>query len=122
VRSTDAVNCRLLKARGASTGDEYDAGIGSAADGAEKWAGDVGAYYEESRQRTVQNGAPQVVVWRSLVVREELGVDWAAQDTVEFRRLSFGAPASESGRIKAVELPESPPGSGGEVRLTLETT
>lgn len=121
--STPAVNCRLLRAQEAGTGDSYETGGDPGAAGPERWAGDVGCWYEESRQRTLsgatqqRQGVPNVYVWRTLVVSADLGIDWQTSDVVTFRRA--GRPV-ETGKVAAVEGDESPPGIPGEVRLTLE--
>lgn len=129
MRSTEAQNCRLLSvagqagdAAGSDSADEYDAGIGAEPpEGAEKWVGDVGAWYEERRQRSLDGGAQNVVVWRSLGVAQDLEIGWAEGDVVTFRRDRGTDP--EKGTVQAVERDDLPRGeAGAEVRLTLDTT
>lgn len=132
-RSTEVVNARLLRvsqeagAAGGEAADTFEAGIGAATagqppEGSEKWAGDVGVFYDETRQRIPQGGDVNVVVIRSLEVAGDLGLTFETGDVVTFRRLEFGAPAEESGSVQAVEADQSPPGVPGQIRLTLEKT
>lgn len=129
--STEAVNARLLKAEGpgadaSGSTDAFDTGEpGGAGEpaggGPAKWAGDVGCWYEEKRdkrQNTLEGS--NVVVWRELVVSGDLAIDWQEGDTVTFRRLEIGAPLANRGTVQAVEDFDAPPGQPGEVRLTLK--
>lgn len=118
MRSTEIVNARLLSVRAGTGEDDWEA---AEAAGAVKWLepGGVGAYFEETRQRTVgAGGARNVTVWRSLQVREELGIDWAVGDQISFKPEDLGEPLAAT--VQAVEDPHAPRGTAGEIRLTLE--
>lgn len=131
MRSTEVVNARLLRvaeeagAAGGEDADEFEAGIGAATggqppEGALKWAGDVGAFYDETRQRSMAGQDLNVAVVRSLEVAGDAGVRFETGDVLTFRRLAPGAAAEESGSVQAVEADQSPPGVPGQIRLTLQ--
>lgn len=124
MRSTEVVNARLLRAQSspdaAAGGDTFDTGGGAGVPGPEKWAGDVGAFYEERSQRTLGQGGANVFVWRWLTVREELGIAWEEGDVVTFTAEQLDG--QQTGSVSAVEPPHAPPGSGGDVLLTLDVT
>lgn len=125
-RSTELVNARLvqvLDAGGGST-DTYE---GPGVEGPEKWAGDVGVWFDERRQRkSAAAGSSQtdlssdVGVLRELVVSEDLEVEILEGDTVVFRRQPPHDETEVHGKVQLVDLPDLPRGEGGEVRLTLE--
>lgn len=116
MRSTEAVNARLTRVQAAGVGDTYETG-GAPAAGAEKWAGDVGAWYEERRQRQLDGPAANVYVWRDLIVSADLGIPFEEGDVLTFAR---AGQAAQTGTVQAVEADAPPPGHGGDVRLTLE--
>lgn len=117
MRSTDPSNARLLAVNQAGGGDGYNAPSGA---GAEKWAGDVGVWYEVKRQLSTGQAGQNVVVWRTVVVRQELAIAWEEGDVLTFQ--PSGQPEA-SGSVQAVDGDlNPPPGSGGEVTLTLQVT
>lgn len=116
MRSTERTNGRLLSVRRGRGDDRWEAPAG---DGPVKWAdrGGVGVWMEERRQRSLSGGAPTEHVWRTMSVREELGIDWRVDDVVMVRL--DGDQADVKATVKAVENPRSPRGEAGEFRLTL---
>ena len=116
MRSTEPSNARLRSVGGPAGSDDWEA---PSAPGPAKWAGNVGAWYEERRQRRLSEGGGRAVtVWQTLNVAEDLGIDWQAGDVIAFR--PEGANEDLTGSVQAVEHPHSPRGEAGEVRLTLE--
>lgn len=93
-RSTEVVNCRLLRVQAEgigdtyeSTGDTYDDPPADPEDapGADKFLDDVGAFYEEKTSKRIRESGTGVVVWRTLLVGPDLGIDWELGDVVTIR-------------------------------------
>lgn len=58
-------NARLTKIESSGTRKDWELPAGA---GAEKWAGDVDAYYTEKRERVTAGGDSDVIVRRMLIV------------------------------------------------------
>lgn len=113
------VNATLSRVQGVSAGEAVD---GPVAAGAEKWAGSVGAYLRERRNRQREAATGNVEIDRQLIVEnDDPPVDWAIGDVVTFT--PAGA-ASQTGTVQLVERraisdPAIPP-ELQTTRLTLE--
>lgn len=114
--STEVTNARLVRVRGKKPVDDWEA---PAAAAAAKWEGRGGAgvLFDESRQRAITGSGPTTHVFRTLQVREELGVDWQIGDVLEF---ATDDGAELNGVVTAVEDPHTPRGQAGEIRLSLD--
>lgn len=116
--STEPANARLTRVQGArSSDDEYEGTAGTP--GAEKWHGNVGAFYDERRERiTGEGGGSDIRIRRLLEVSSDLPVAWAAGDVVTFR--PAGQAAATDGIVRLVAATPPPDGEGGDVELELE--
>lgn len=127
-RSTELVNCRLLRVQVEGIGDTYES-VGDTYDeppadpedapGADKWVGDVGAFYEEKTSKRIREVGSAVHVWRTLLVGPDLGIAWEAADVVTIHRDDQTDPevvvveGAEAGNVAKGE-------DSGEVILTLK--
>lgn len=118
--SVEPTNARLRRVTEAGGTDAYD---GPGAGGPEKWHGNVGAFYEERRDRrttSTSGGASDVIVWRTLIISSDLRIELENGDLVTFRKI--GSSEDLVGRIQAIADTPPEPGAGGELELTLELT
>lgn len=118
MRSTEVVNARLDAVAGATGDDDWNAPGAPGADKLPAGAAGAGVMYDEGRQRVVTASGPRTHVWRSLHVREELGVDWQTGDVVTFTPHDLAG--ALVGVVSTVEDPHTTRGEAGEVRLLLE--
>lgn len=117
MRSTEVVNATLVRVDSATGEDDWSAIAGQGEAKLEEPA--VGVMYDESRQRILTGSGPRVHVWRTLTVREELGVDWQIGDVVTIRPYDLGQ-QDLVGVVSAVEDPHTGRGDAGDVVLTLD--
>lgn len=127
MRSTELVNARLKKVSSPGSTDTYE---GETGPGGELWAGDVGVWFEELRDRRSRGAgtdfASDVYLRRELTVSADLVGDRAGQlaggfkegQVLELERTRSGELVI--GRVQLVDLPDPPPGEQGEVRLVFE--
>lgn len=106
-------NVRLTKVDGSSTGEGFE---GPEARGAQKWAGSVGAYLRERRERRRSGEGEDRVMDRLLIVENaNPPIDWATGDWVDFERA--GTPLT--GRVELVDRREI---DDADIPAELETT
>lgn len=107
-------NATLTTVTAAGETPDYDHGGGP---GAEKWTGSEGVYFHERTERIVEGASSSVVVTRSVVVADDIVIDWTQGDTLTLTHAYSGDTVSVV--IRAVQR-SSFPGAPGIVRLTLE--
>jgi hypothetical protein len=111
-------NATLTRVTGAGAGESFD---GPAAAGPEKWAGEVGVYVRERRDRArALAGEARIIDRLVLVDRDDPAIDWRSGDVVTYTKDGV----VQGGAVKAVQRPtvDDPdiPADLQTTRLTLE--
>lgn len=108
-------NATLTRIAGAGTDEDWDE---PGEPGDEKWAGEVGAYYSEKRERVFGGGDQDVVLRRTLIVSHDAVTELDNDDLVTFTYAGSQQTAKVS-LIERRDLAGLPP-SVRTTRLTLE--
>lgn len=105
-------NATLTRVQGPGFSDDYD---DAATTGADKWTGTEEVFYRTSAERIDAGGSSDVIVGRSLVVSDELDVDFAIGDTLSWTYRDV----PQTAKVRRV-APTTAPGLAGVVRLVIE--
>lgn len=103
-------NSTLLSVHAAGFSDDYGQ---AATQGAEKWSGEEDVYFREQAERIQTGGASDVIVGRSVVVSDDLDIEFSIGDRLTLQDVADVLTVRRIARTVA-------PGLAGVVRLVVE--